>query len=402
MGAFESTPRVSRERDIGRARLILRVLSAPRLLISCGEPSGDLYGGELLRHLRTRLPALEVFGLGGEHVVREETILLGHVRDLAVVGLFEVVRHLGTLRRIFNRVLEEVDRRRPDLAVLVDYPSFNLRLALELKRRGVPVVYYISPQIWAWKGWRIREIQRNVAHMMVIFPFEQAIYERAGVPVTFVGHPLVDLVRPATDRSAFLRSVGLDPSRPVVAVLPGSRPTELRYNLPALAGGIRLMAERRPDIQFLLAVAPSLDPATLRSALGPVPVTLLAGETHAVLGAATLGLVVSGTATVEAALLGMPMIVVYRVANLTYALGRRLIRVPHAAMANLIAGREVVPELIQWDCTPERVATESLRLLEDPSRLTSIREDLAEVARRLGAPGASERAAEVVLKLYFN
>lgn len=393
---------MSRERDKGCTRHILRSLSAPRLLISCGEPSGDLYGGELLRHLRTRLPGLEVFGLGGEHVLREEAVLLGHVRDLAVVGLFEVVRHLGTLRRIFNRVLEEVDRRRPDLAVLVDYPSFNLRLAHELKRRGVPVVYYISPQIWAWKGWRIREIKRNVAHMLVIFPFEQAIYERAGVPVTFVGHPLVDLVRPAADRAAFLRGAGLDPSRPVVAVLPGSRPTELRYNLPALAGGIRLMAERRPEIQFLLAIAPSLDPATVRSALGPVPVTLLAGQTHSVLGAATLGLVVSGTATVEAAILGTPMIVVYRVASLTYALGRRLIRVPHAAMANLIAGREVVPELIQSNCTPDRVARESLRLLEDPGRLARIRDDLAEVAKRLGAPGASERAAEAVLKYYLS
>ena len=369
MGAPGSRAPVSGERDKGCTRLILRWLSAPRLLISCGEPSGDLYGGELLRHLRPRLPGLEVFGLGGEHVLGEQTVLLGHVRDLAV---------------------------------LVDYPSFNLRLARELKRRGVPVVYYISPQIWAWKGWRIREIQRNVAHMLVIFPFEQALYERAGVPVTFVGHPLVDLVRPATDRAAFLRGAGLDPSRPVVAVLPGSRPTELRYNLPALAGGIRLLAERHPEIQFLLAIAPSLDPATLQSALGPVPVTLLAGQTHAVLGAATLAVVVSGTATVEAALLGTPMIVVYRVASLTYALGRRMIRVPHAAMANLIAGREVVPELIQWDCTPARVAGESLRLLDDPNRLARMRGDLAQVAQRLGAPGASDRAAEAVLKYYLS
>jgi len=371
-------------------------------LISCGEPSGDLYGGELLRHLRARLPGLEAFGLGGEHVLREQTVLLGHVRDLAVVGIVEVVRHLAKLRRVFNRVLEEVDRRRPDLAVLVDYPSFNLRLARELKRRGVPVVYYISPQIWAWKGWRVREIRRHVAHMLVIFPFEQAIYERAGVPVTFVGHPLVDLVRPAADRTAFLRGAGLDPSRPVVAVLPGSRPSELRYNLPALAGGIRLLAQRRPELQFLLAIAPSLDPAALRSALGPLPVTLLAGETHAVLGAATLGLVASGTATVEAAILGTPMIVVYRVAGLTYALGRPMVRVPHAAMANLIAGREVVPELIQGDCTPARVAAETLRLLDDPNRLSRMRDDLGEVARRLGGPGASERAAGTVLKYYLR
>jgi lipid-A-disaccharide synthase len=371
-------------------------LSTPRLLISCGEPSGDLYGGDVLRHLRPRLPDLEAFGLGGDGLAREGATLLGHVRDLAVVGIFEVLRHLGTLRRIFAGVLAEVDRRRPDLAVLVDYPSFNLRLARELKRRGVPVVYYISPQIWAWKGWRIREIQRNVAHMIVIFPFEEAIYQAAGVPVTFVGHPLVDLVRPAPDRAAFLRGVGLDPERPVVAVLPGSRSTELRYNLPPLAGGIRRLRARRPDLQFLVAVAPSLDPGALRAVLGDLPVSLVAGQTHEVLGAATLGLVASGTATVEAALLGTPMVVVYRMAPLSYALGRPFVRVAHAAMANLIAGREVVRELIQGEFTPERVAGEALLLLDDPARLAVMRADLGEVRSRLGLPGASGRAAEIV------
>lgn len=377
---------------------ILRSLSPRQLLISCGEPSGDLYGGELLKHLRPSLPGLEAFGLGGEHLEREGATLFGHVRDLAIVGLVEVVRHLGMLRRIFKGVLAEVDRRRPDLAVLVDYPSFNLRLARELKRRGVPVVYYISPQIWAWKGWRIREIRRDVAHMLVIFPFEQVLYEKAGVPVTFVGHPLVDLVRPAPDRAAFLRAIGLDPARPVVTVLPGSRSTELRYNLPPVAGGIRLMAEQRPELQFLLAVAPSLDPRALRAAFEGLPVTFLARQTHAALGAATIALVASGTATVEAALLGTPMVVFYRISPLTYALGRRFVNVPHAAMANLIAGHEAVPELIQGDLRPARVASEALSLLDDPARIANMKEELGEVGRRLGAPGASERAARAVLK----
>lgn len=377
-------------------------MSPPRLLISCGEPSGDLYGGELLRHLRPRLPGLEVFGLGGDRLHEEEVQLLGHVRDLAVVGIVEVVRHLGALRRIFKRVLAEVDRQRPDLAVLVDYPSFNLRLARELKRRRVPVAYYVSPQIWAWKAWRIREIQRRVAHMLVIFPFEQEIYARAGVPVTFVGHPLVDLVRPAPDREAFLRSAGLDPSRPVLAVLPGSRTTEVRYNLPPLAAAIRLLAGRRPDLQFLLAVAPNLHPPALRDAVRGVPVALRAGQTHAVLGAATIAVVASGTATVEAALLGTPMVVVYRVSPLSYALGRPMVHVPHVAMANLIAGREVVRELIQADFTPERVSAEVLALIEDPARFARVREELAEVRVRLGQPGASDRAAETVFKYFFS
>ena len=385
----------------GHRRLILPALSA-RFLISCGEPSGDLYGGELLRHLRTRLPGIEAFGLGGEHLLREDAALLGHVRDLAVVGIVEVVRHLGTLRRVFRDVLAEVDRRRPDLAVLVDYPSFNLRLARELARRSVPVVYYISPQIWAWKAWRIREIRRNVTRMLVIFPFEQAIYEGAHVPVSFVGHPLVDLVRPAPDRAAFLREAGLDPARPVVAVLPGSRRTEVRYVLPRVAGALRLLAARRPDVQFLLAVAPSLDPEATRAGLGGLPIVLVTGRTHAVLGAATLSLVTSGTATVESTLLGTPMVVVYRVSPITYALGRWMVRVPHAAMPNLIAGREVVPELIQDRLTPERLAHEALALLEDAGRSEGMRRDLADVRDRLGSPGASARAAEAVLQVFLE
>jgi lipid-A-disaccharide synthase len=376
-------------------------LSPPRLLISCGEPSGDLYGGELLRHLRQRIPDLQAFGLGGEHVSSEGTALHGHVRDLAVVGIVEVVRHLGSIRRIFNGLLAEVDRHRPDLAVLVDYPSFNLRLARELKRRGVPVVYYISPQIWAWKGWRIREIQRNISHMLVIFPFEETIYRSAGVPVTFVGHPLVDLVQPLADPAAFLTSIGLDPSRPVVAVLPGSRPQEVAHNLPPLAGGIERLARRRPDLQFLLALAPSLDPAAVRATLGRQPVSLVAGRTHAVLSAATLGLVASGTATVEAAILGTPMVVVYRISPLSWAVGRHMVRVVHAAMPNLIAGREVVKELIQGELRPERVAQEALALLDDPGRLARVRADLGQVREGLGGGGASARAAEAVRQVFF-
>lgn len=386
----------------GEPSLILELLSPPRLLISCGEPSGDLYGGELLRHLRGRIPDLQAFGLGGEHVSGEGTTLHGHVRDLAVVGIVEVVKHLGSIRRIFNQLLAEVDRHRPDLAVLVDYPSFNLRLARELKRRGVPIVYYISPQIWAWKGWRIREIRRNIDRMLVIFPFEEAIYRSAGVPVTFVGHPLVDLVQPLADPPAFLRSIGLDPARPVVAVLPGSRPQEVAHNLPPLAGGIERLARKRPDLQFLLALAPSLDPAAVRAALGPQPVSLVVGRTHAVLSAATLGLVASGTATVEAAILGTPMVVVYRISPLSWAVGRHMVRVAHAAMPNLIAGREVVKELIQGALRPERVAEEALALLDDPARLAQVRADLAQVRQGLGGQGASERAAAAVLQVLFQ
>jgi lipid-A-disaccharide synthase len=369
-----------------------------RLLLSCGEPSGDLYGGELLRHLRALEPGLTVMGLGGDHVQSQGAHLVAHVRELAVVGLLEVVRHLRRLRGIFGRLLAEVDRERPDVAVLVDYPDFNLRLARELKRRGIPVVYYISPQVWAWRRGRIRTIRETVTRMLVIFPFEERLYQEQHVPVTFVGHPLVDLVGPAPDRHDLLEGLGLRPEATVVSLLPGSRPQEVAHNLPPLVGAAAEMIRRRPDLRFLLAVAPALDRTAVRAPFGPLPVTAVQGQTMAALEAARVAVVASGTATVEAALLGTPMVVVYRVSPATYVLGRPFVRVPHFAMVNLIAEKRVVPELIQGDFTPDRVARETLSLLDDSSRLKEMRDHLLTVRRRLGEPGASARAAAAVAR----
>jgi lipid-A-disaccharide synthase len=271
-----------------------------------------------------------------------------------------------------------------------------LRLARQVHRRGIPVFYYVSPQVWAWRRGRLRGMRETVSRMLVIFPFEETVYREAGIPVTFVGHPLVDLVRPAADRAAFLRAAGIDPDRPVIAVLPGSRPKEIGHNLASLAGAAERLRRGRPDLQFLIAVAPSIDRAPLERAFAAVGARFVSGETHAALGAATLALVASGTATVEAALLGVPMVVVYRVSRLTYGLGRPLVTVPHYAMVNLIAGRAVVPELMQSDFTPEKVAAEAAALLDNPGRREAMKRDLEEVRRRLGAPGASARAAAAV------
>jgi lipid-A-disaccharide synthase len=368
----------------------------PRLLVSCGEPSGDVYAGGLVRHLRRGRPDLEVFGLGGDRLAGDGARLIAHVRELAVVGLWEVVSHLPRFRRIFSEVLAEADRARPDAAVLVDYPDFNLRLARALHRRGIPIAYYVSPQVWAWRPGRVEQIRRTVAHMIVIFPFEEAVYRDAGVPVTFVGHPLVDLVSPSRDRAGFLGSLGLDPARPLVALLPGSRRKEIAHNLPAMGGAVELLARRAPHLQFAAAVAPSIDPAQVAAGLPP-GVALAPGRAHDVLAAADAAVVASGTATVEAALIGTPMVVVYRLSPLTYHLGRRFVRVPHVAMANLIAGRRIVTELIQGDFTPEAVAAEVIRLL-GPDGI-AMRAALAEVRGRLGPGGASERAAGVVRDL---
>jgi lipid-A-disaccharide synthase len=372
----------------------------PRLLISCGEASGDLYGAELVRHLRERVAGLDVLGLGGDRLQAEGASLFAHVRDLAVVGLLEVVSHLRDLRAVFRRVVDEADRRPPDAAVLVDYPDFNLRLARALHRRGIPVIYYVSPQLWAWRRGRIDDIRRSVARMLVIFPFEEQLYRNAGVPVTFVGHPLVSLVHPATDPFALRRELGLDPGRPVVALLPGSRPKEVAHNLPPIAASVEALAAARPDLQFVAAVAASLDPSLVRRGLSD-RVAIVHDRTHAALSAATAAIVASGTATVEAALLGVPMVVVYRLSPWTYRLGRRFVRVPYYAMVNLIGGRRVVPELIQSDFTAERIRAEILPLLDDTPARRQMQGDLAAVRERLGAPGASARAADAVAP-YLN
>ncbi|HET7290836.1 MAG TPA: lipid-A-disaccharide synthase [Vicinamibacteria bacterium] len=366
-----------------------------RILLSCGEASGDLYAGELFERLRGLRPDAECFGLGGDHLVAAGGRLIAHVRDVAVVGLVEVLRHLRELRGVFDRILVEADRARPDVAVLVDYPDFNLRLARELHRRRIPVVYYVSPQVWAWRRGRIRQIRRHVVRMLVLFPFEEEVYRRAGVPVTFVGHPLVERIKPLDDRDGFLREIALDPARPVVALLPGSRPGEVAHNLPPLLGGAALVRQRRPDVQLALAAAPTVADAVYAGAKVPV----VRGRTHALLGAASVGVVASGTATVEAALLELPMVVVYRLSPVTYALGRPLVRLDRFAMVNLVAGRDVVPELIQGRFTAERVADETLGLLDDPARREAMRRDLREVRARLGGPGASTRAAQIVAAL---
>jgi lipid-A-disaccharide synthase len=366
-----------------------------RLLVSCGEPSGDLYAGELVRHLRQGGLPLDVFGLGGERLRAAGARTLFDVSELAVVGLVEVLRHLRRLRSIFRRVLEEVDRERPALAVLVDYAGFNLRLARALHPRGVPVVYYVSPQLWAWRRGRMRAVQRYVSHMIVIFPFEEPYYREAGVRATFVGHPLVELVKPAADRAGFLKAQGLDPARPVLALLPGSRRQEIAYNLPPIAGALRLLRERQPGLQAALAAAPGVDGALFDAPLEGLGVVRVAGQTHALMSAATAGVVASGTATVEAALLDLPAVVVYRLSPLSYALGRPFVHVPHYAMANLIAGRRVYAELIQGGFRAEAVAAEVTHLV-DPAYAASLRRGLADVRQRLGGPGASARAADLV------
>lgn len=368
----------------------------PRLLISCGEPSGEFYAAELVAELRRRSPDLEAFGLGGDRLAAEDVRLLAHLRDLAVVGLVEVLSHLRRLKHLFDSVVAEAARVRPDVAVLIDYPDFNLRLARELKKLGIPVVYYVSPQLWAWRRGRIKDVKRDVAKMLAIFPFEEKIYKDAGVPVSFVGHPLIDHVKPPADRSAVAARLGLAPDRPVIALLPGSRNKEVAFNLPPMLGAVALLRERRPDLQFVLAAAPHLRARAFEDAAA-AGVTVLEGVSRDVLSAARVAIVASGTATVETGLTLTPMVVVYRLSALTYALGKPLVSVANYAMVNLIAGRVVVPELIQSDFTPERVSEETLKILDDGPARARMLQDLEEVRSKLGKGGATSNVADEVM-----
>jgi len=302
------------------------------------------------------------------------------------------------------RTLGEAAReRRPDVFVALDFPDFNFRLLPVMRRLGVPVVYYVSPQLWAWRSGRVATIRRDVNRMLVIFPFEAAIYERAGVPVEFVGHPLVDLAKATTPRGPFLESLGLDPAKPVLALLPGSRPNELRHVLPTLAAAAPRIAAAVSGVQFVVARAPSLDDALLapldavKSA--GLPLAIVAHAADDVLAAADAVVTASGTATIQAALHGCPMAIVYRLSPLDYAMGRAFVRVSTYGMVNLVAGRTIVPELIQNGFTPESVAREAISLLTDRARADVMRRDLAEVRAKLGGPGASARAARAVLSL---
>ena len=371
-----------------------------RLLLSCGEASGDLYAGALTRELRALDPAVTVAGLGGPQFAAAGGRLIDDYRDLAVTGLTEAIAKLPRSLEARRRLVADAERHRPDALVLIDFPDFNFRLAPLVRRLGVPVVYYISPQIWAWRRGRLKTMRAIADRVLVIFPFEESIYREGRVPVEFVGHPLIDLARPAADRRAFLTAHRLSPSAPTVAILPGSRPNEVARILPDLADAAERIVAAVPEAQFVVARAPHLDDALFEAVRArSLRAAIVEGDTDTVLASADVALTASGTATVQTALHDTPMVIVYRVSPLSYRLLRRLVKVESIGMVNLIAGRRIVPELVQDAFTPDAVAREAVSMLTDPVRAASIREGLAIVRARLGGPGASRRAAEAILKV---
>ena len=371
-------------------------MNPPHILISAGEASSDMYAARLAKAVTARTGA-RFFGMGGEKMREAGVEIVADASDIAVVGITEVLQRLPAVWRAWRRLEREAAFRRPALAIMVDSPGFNFGMARRLRKHGVRCVYFVSPQIWAWRPGRMRWIQQRFERVLVIFPFEEEIYRKAGVAVNFVGHPLVDSVRAKMTREQFCAKFGLDPRQQILALLPGSRPSEIRRNLPIILEACKRIVENR-SLQIVLAAAPGLDARSFDANRSPeAPVTIVESAAYDAMAAADCGVVSSGTATVEAALLGTPMVVVYRLSKLTAIIARRLVATHLFAMVNLISGRPVVPELIQENFTAEALRAAVSGLLNFREAREQQKRDLAEVKSKLGPGGAIERAADIIV-----
>ena len=374
---------------------------AQSVLIVAGEASGDMYAAELVTDLLGKVPqgSFKFFGCGGKRMRQSGVETVVDIHRLAVLGPFEAVSHLGHLYSALRLLVNEARARRPRLAILLDFPDFNLRLAGKLKALGIPVLYLISPQVWAWRSGRVKQMQKTIDRMLVILPFEKDFYAERGMQVDYVGHPLVDRVRVSKSRSEFFHAHKLDESVPTVSLLPGSRTSEIRFHLPTLLQAARWLHWQRP-VQFLLPAASSLHVSQIRKILadsGGPPLSLIEYDTYNAVGHSDLAVVSSGTATLETALLGTPLITVFKISNFTWIVGQYLVRVPFYSLVNLIASRQIVPELFQSAFTAERLHAEMVGLLDQPERLKHVRMGLASVKQKLGAGGAIHKAAECIL-----
>jgi lipid-A-disaccharide synthase len=376
-------------------------MSVTPILLSAGEASGDMYAARLARALKERVD-VQLFGMGGPQMRAAGVEIVVDYAEVSVLGITEVLQKLPHLRKAMKRLVDAAQQRRPPLAILTDFPGFHLRLARKLSPLGIRNIYYICPQFWAWRPWRANLVRRRFAQALCIFPFEEKFYRDAGVAVEFIGHPLVGNVKACMSRVEFCAENGLDAGKPIVTILPGSRRGEIAYHGTILGQALTQLRRTIPGVQAVVAEAPGVNRTELEACFSPGDgARLVSGATYNALAAADLAIVSSGTATVEAALLGKPMIVIYRLSPLTAKLAQPLVRTKFFSMVNLIAGREVVPELIQDDFTPIRLASEAASLLsasqESVQKLELMRQGLAEVTQLLGPPGAVERAADAIV-----
>jgi lipid-A-disaccharide synthase len=375
----------------------------PSIMLSAGEVSGDLHGSTLCRSIHALRPDVRLVGMGGSRMAGAGMDVLVDPTREAVVGTSEALGRIPALYGAYRTLVRRLREDEPRALVVIDFPEFNLLLARQARRAGVPVLYFIPPQVWAWRQGRIRQMARRVSRVLAVLPFERDLYESAGVPVEFVGHPLLDVLPLDLGRDEARRRLGLDPSEVVVGLLPGSRREEVARLLPAMLGAARRLASAGDARRFVLALAPTIDRDAVSRQIGPSDsaraprVDLVEGRTYEVMAAADVNIIASGTATLEAALLGVPMVICYRVSRITEGFVRMLVRVPWAGLPNIVAGRAIVPEILQDEVSPERLAAEASKLLKDPLASTAQRAAFKDLRASLGEPGVAPRAAAAVL-----
>lgn len=369
-----------------------------KVMFSVGEASGDLHGGRVAQELKQNIPDIEMFGMGGQTMREAGVDICYDIADLGVIGVAEVIKNLPRFFKLRDDLGRLMDERKPDVVVVIDYADFNMRLAKVAKDKGIPVVSYISPSAWLWRKGRAKTVAKNTARVAAIFPMEAKVYEEAGANVTFVGHPLLDIVKPTRTKEDAYRHYGADSASPIVLLLPGSRLQEINGLLPPMLEAAEEIAKRIPDVQFYLPLAPTVPDELVAPMLEAVSINVRCTRdgVHDLMQIATMGIAASGTVTLEAAILEMPMVVVYKVAKLTYWIGRIVLDLPNLSLPNIVGGRRIVPELIQHEANPARILAESMKLLEDDAYYRQMKEGLADVRRRLGEGGAVAKVARVI------
>jgi len=369
-----------------------------KLLIIAGEASGDLHAGHLVKALKSINPHLEVFGIGGRRMKEEGVEIIYDIVELAVVGFVEVIRHLGTFKKILKKLLALLETKRPDAIILVDYPGFNLRFAKYVKEKGIPVIYYISPQVWAWGKDRVTEIKKCVDKMIVIFGFEEEFYKDAGVKASFVGHPFLDIVKPLWKKEETIKHLHLNHHSVKIALLPGSREKEVERHLPAMLRSCEKIKASLPDAEFILSRRKELDKSIYNKIISSSKIKphSLEARPYEIMDVSNLVIVSSGSATLEAAIMQRPMVIIYKTSIITWLLAKKMIKIPDIGLVNVVAGKRIVPELVQFQMNAQNIADESLVILKDKKRQEDIKESLGKVRESLGEKGATERAAHII------
>ena len=369
------------------------------LLIIVGDKSADIYGAKLASELKKINPTRKIIGTGGDNMRKEGVEILYDVKDMSVIGLWEAISKLSLMRKVKRDIMDLIKTKRIKAAVLVDFPGFNIHIASEIRKENIPVIYYISPQVWAWRGGRIKKIAQRVNKMLVILPFEVEIYRRAGVDVKFIGHPLFDVIEDS-DKDKLYHDLGLDFSRPIIGLLPGSRDKEVRFLLPSMIDAALLIKKKIPKSQFILPKAKEVDGNYVKGLIREkgIDLKVINGNSHGVFQIADLSVVCSGTATLEAAILGAPLIIIYRLSKVTEIIGRKMLKLRHWGLVNILAGEEIVPELEQEEVNAENISAYALSILRSKQKKDLIKAKLSRITSTLGEKGASQLAAKEIIE----